>query len=184
MLFAFRGIRVLQVILAVAALWTGVGTAIMAKVYADEGSIWLALATVALGLSFVWLFAATLKAPTSFVAISNERTRIRFGGFVDVIVANSNIAGAAMAKHRLIGGLGVRTDFRGDVALVSATGDVAMLSFREPVRIWVIPRVLPAKARRLSLSVRNPEKLVERFGTPTPAPARTAGPNQKRRRGS
>lgn len=184
MLFAFREMRLFQSLLALAALATGVGTAFAAKALSDERSLLALALTIFLGLMFAWMFSATLKAPTSFVAISDERTRIRFSAFVDTVIANSNIAGADVAKHWLPAGIGLRTNFRGDVALVSTVGEVARLTFRQPVRIWLIPRILPVKARRLSLSVRNPQKLVDRFGAPTPAPAKAGGVNQKGRRGS
>jgi len=184
MLFAFREMRLFQALLAMVALASGVGTAFTAKGFSDSHNVLLLLLTVFLGLIFVWMFSATLKAPTSFVAITEDRTRIRFGSFVDTVVANSNIAGAEMAKHWLPAGIGVRTNFRGDVALVSTTGAVARLTFRQPVRIWLIPRLIPLKAHRLTLSVRNPQKLVERFATPSPVPARVGGAKQKRQRGS
>jgi len=184
MLFAFREMRLFQALLAMAALASGVGTAFAAKGFSDSHNPLLLLLTVLLGLMFVWMFSATLKAPTSFVAITEERTRIRFGSFVDTVVANSNIAGAEMTKHWLPAGIGLRTNFRGDVALVSTTGEVARLIFRQPVRIWLIPRLIPLRAYRLTLSVRNPQKLVERFSTPSPAPVKAGRAKQKRQRGS
>ncbi len=184
MLFAFREMRLFQALLAMVALASGVGTAFSAKGFSDSHNVLLLLLTVVLGLLFVWMFSATLKAPTSFVAITEDRTRIRFGSFVDTVVANSNIVGAEMAKHWLPAGIGLRTNFRGDVALVSTTGEVARLVFRQPVRIWLIPRLIPLRARRLTLSVRNPQKLVERFGVPSPAPVRAGRAKQKRQRGS
>lgn len=183
MLFAFREMRLFQALLAMAALASGVGTAFAAKGFSDTHNPLLMVGAVFLGLIFVWMFSATLKAPTSFVAITEERTRIRFGSFVDTVVANSNIAGAEMAKHWLPAGIGLRTNFRGDVALVSTTGEVARLTFREPVRIWLIPRLIPLHARRLTLSVRNPQKFVERYGAPSPAPAKTGRAKRKRQRG-
>jgi hypothetical protein len=184
MIFAFREMRLFQALLAMVALASGVGTAFAAKGFSDSHNVLLLLLTVFLGLVFVWMFSATLKAPTSFVAITEDRTRIRFGSFVDTVVANSNIAGAEMAKHWLPAGVGVRTNFRGDVALVSTTGEVARLIFRQPIRVWLIPRLIPLRAQRLTVSVRNPQKLVERFGVPLPAPAKAVRAKQKRQRGS
>ena len=183
MLFAFREMRLFQALLALVALASGVGTAFAAKAYSDSSNpLWIALA-ILLGLVFVWMFSATLRAPTSFVAIGDDATRIRFGGFVDTRMPNSNVLGAEMCRHWLPAGIGVRTNFRGDVALVSTTGEAARLVLRQPVRIWVIPRLLPVRARRLTLSVRNPQKLVERFGAPAPAPVKP-GAKRKRQRGS
>ncbi len=183
MLFAFRGMRVFQALLAFATLGLGIGTAVAAKAFSDESNLYLLGLTIFLGLFFVWMFSATLKAPTSFVAISEDATRIRFGGFVDTRMPNSNILGAELATHHLIGGMGVRTNFHGDVALASTAGKAARLVFRDPIRVWIIPRVLPVRTRRLTLTVIHPERLVERFGAPTTAPAK-ADAKQKRQRGS
>jgi len=156
--------RMFQALLAVIALVTGVGTVFSLKAVSDSSAWPLLVAPVLLGLAFVWAFGATLRAPTSYVAISDTGTRIRFAGFVDTVVANGNIVGARLMRWPLLGGLGVRTAFLGDVALASAWGEAAELTFREPVRVWLVPRVIPVKARRLTLTVRNPEKMVERFG--------------------
>lgn len=188
MLFGFREIRLFQALLALAALSSGIGAVFAAKWFSDNRSPFLLLLTGCLALVFLWMFGATLKAPTSFVAISEDRTRIRFANFVDTIIANSNVAGADIARHWLPAGIGLRTNFRGDVALVSTTGEVARLTFRQPVRIWLIPRLIPLRVRRLSLSVRNPQKLVERFEQPSPqpspAPVKAVRAKQKRQRGS
>lgn len=165
MLFGFRGIRSFQVILAIAALLLGVGLATALKTYSDSGNPLLLIAGVVLGLGFLWMFAAALRAPTSFVAVGDERTRIRFAGFVDTIVPNSDIVGARVVRRRFWYGLGARMT-PGGASLLTSWGDIAELSFRSPVRIWLIPRVLPVNARTLGLSVRNPGLLAQRFGPP------------------
>lgn len=182
MLFAFRGIRVLQILLALVALAAGVGAVFALKVFTDQGYLWQLLLAVLLGLAFLWMFGAALRAPTSYVAITDERTRIRFAGFLDTVVDNRNILGARLANHSLLGGIGLRTNFRGEVSLVSATGPVTMLYFREPLRIWVIPRLLPVKAYRLKLSVLHPARMAERYGPPKNAPA-GSGAKKTRQRG-
>ncbi|MGE5595145.1 MAG: hypothetical protein ACM3S1_03810, partial [Hyphomicrobiales bacterium] len=87
-------------------------------------------------------------------------------------------------KHRnILGGLGLRTNFAGEVALVSAWGDVAELSLRDPIRVWLVPRLIPLRAERLTLSIRNPQKLAERFGAPTPQSSRPARAGKVKHRG-
>lgn len=181
MLFAFRGIRAFQVILSVAALGCGVGAVLLVKTFADGGSVaWLLLAAF-LGVVFLWAFATTLRAPTSFVAVdlNKQLTRIRFAGFVDTVIDNRDIEGVRVRHRSLFGGLGVRTNFSGDVALVSAWGDVAELTLARPVRVWLVPRLIPLHARRLTLSIRHPQKLVERFGAPPPRASRPSAPARK-----
>ncbi|MBE7517634.1 MAG: hypothetical protein HS107_00120 [Thermoflexaceae bacterium] len=182
MLFVFRGIRAFQVLLAIIALATGVGAVLSLKAYVDGTPLPFLLVPLLLGLVFIWTFSAALRAPTSFVAISDTGMRIRFAGFVDVVVPLTNVAGARLARWSLVGGLGVRTAFRGEVALVSAWGEAVQVTFRQPVRIWVIPRLLPARATRLTLSLRNPAKLVERLGPPASVESRPAATNRKMKR--
>lgn len=181
MLFVFRGIRTFQAIVAVATLASGVGAAFALKAYSDGEGVPLLVAGFALGLAFIWLFAAALRAPTSFVAVSEERTRIRFAGFVDVVVPNSDIAGAEIRKWPFLGGLGVRTNFRGEVALTSAWGTAVRLILRRPVRVWLIPGLWRISATQLTLSLRNPQKLAERFGPPAASPPTVADRKMKRR---
>lgn len=169
MLFAFRGMRFLQVVMAIGALVCGVGAVVSLKGYTDGSSAWLLFAAVLLGLAFLFLFASALRAPTSFVAVAPDRTRIRYIGFLDRVFDNSEIEGVTLRRWPLWGGLGVRTAFRGEVALVSMWGTCAEVRFRSPVRVWLIPRLIPVRANRLILSVKNPAKLVERFGPPPEA---------------
>ena len=126
MLFAFRGIRMFQVLLAIIALACGVGATVALKRVADGQGILLLLPAVLLGMVFLWAFAATLRAPTSFVAVTPERTRIRFAGLIDTVISNKDVAGARLVRRNILGGIGVRTNFSGDVALVSTWGEVTV----------------------------------------------------------
>ena len=91
MLFGFRAIRPFQVVLAIVALAMGMGCALALKVASDERAILAIVIAVVLGLVFLWLFATALRAPTSFVAVGDERTRIRFSPFLDTVIANMDI---------------------------------------------------------------------------------------------
>jgi len=166
MIFAFRGARMYQVMLVLIALATGVGTVLALKVFVDSKAIVMLPAAVLLGLTFMWTFGGALRAPTSFVAVTPERTRIRFPGGIDRTIANSDILGARIVHRNMLGGIGIRTNFGGDVALVTTWGDVVELTLRNPVRVWLIPRLVPLKATRLTLSLRNAQKMVDRFGPP------------------
>jgi len=180
MLFAFRGVQLFQVLLAVAALATGLGATLLVKSFADGGSVVLLAAAILLGLLFFWMFGAALKAPTSLIAITEERTRIRFANFVDTVISNDTIAGARLVNRNILGGIGVRTNFSGDVALVTTWGPVVEITLSQPVRVWLVPKLIPLRAHRLTLSVRNPAKLVERFGPVKPAPVGGARKTGKR----
>ena len=179
MLFGFRGIRAFQVILSIAALLSGIGAVISLKIFADDRTwVFLPLAML-LGLVFLWLFSTTLRAPTSLLAVDlgeKRRTRIRFAGFVDTVIDNRDILGVRLRHTNVLYGVGVRTNFGGDVALLSTWGDAAELTLRNPIRIWLIPRLIPLRARRLTLSIRNPEKLVAQFAQAPGAQAASAQP--------
>ena len=185
MLFAFRGVRMFQVLLAIIALACGIGATLALKGVTNGQGILLLLPAVILGMVFLWAFSATLRAPTSFVAVTPERTRLRFAGLIDTVISNNDVVGARLVRRNILGGIGVRTNFSGDVALVTTWGEVVELTLRNPVRVWLVPRIIPLRATRLTLSLRNPQKLVDRFGAPT-TPTRTAtvGGGRTRQRGS
>lgn len=180
MIFAFRGIRFFQVLAVLVTLAAGIAAALAAKQFSDEGSAVMLLAAGLLVLVFFAAFSTALRAPTSFLAISPERTRIRFCGFIDTVIDNDDILGARLVSRSMLVGLGVRTNFGGTVALLTAWGPATELHFRRPVRVWLIPRLIPLKAQRLQLSLLHPAKAVERFGPPRPAGApNTAGGGRK-----
>ncbi len=163
MLFAFRGIRLFQVVLVLIALITGLGAVFLARAVADGNGSILIVPGIVLLFVFSWSFMGALRAPTSFVAITDERTRIRFAGFVDTVVATPDITSAQTVRWNILGGIGIRTNFGGKVALVTATGTAVEIGLRSPIRVSVIPGILRVKADRLTLSVKNPQRMVERF---------------------
>jgi hypothetical protein len=164
MLFGFRGIRLFQLLLVLAALAAGIGATVLVKAYTGDAGLPALFGAFGLGLVFLWAFATALRAPTSFVAVAGERTRIRFAGFIDTVIPNSDVLSVTVQHRSLLYGIGVRTDFRGEVGLISIPGEVAVLALREPVRVWLIPRLIRLRARRLAVSVRHPERLAEALG--------------------
>ena len=191
MLFGFRGIRTFQVILAVIALVCAIAAVFSAKAYSDDDEVLMLLPAILLGLVFFWAFITAIRAPTSFVAIdyTSGRSRIRFAGFIDTVIANGDVTGARLVRRSWLGGLGVRLGPGGTVALASAWGEVAEIDLRTPVRVWLVPKLIPLQAKKLQLSVRNPAKLVEGFTrkgpppAPQPAASPTSKPTRKMRRG-
>jgi hypothetical protein len=174
----------LQVLIAIGAMGVAIGGVVMLKSYLDGEGAWLLLLAVVFGILFLWMFGIALRLPTSFVAVSQDRMRIRFGGFVDSIVETSEVSGARLIDWRWWRGLGVRTAFSGDISLVGAWGPVAEVTLKRPVRVWLIPRLWRISATRVVLGVRNPHKLVERFGSAPVAPARIAKPVRTARKGA
>ncbi|MEO8541244.1 MAG: hypothetical protein ABI577_16000 [bacterium] len=179
LLFSFRGVRGLQIIVAIAAGSIAIGGVVMLKAYTDGGPVWLVLLAVVFVMLFIWMFGIALRLPTSFVAISQDKMRIRFAGFVDTIVETRQVEGARLVQWKLWQGLGVRAGSGGGVALVSAWGPVAEVTLKQPIGVWVIPRIWRIKATRVALSVRNPSKLADRFG---PVPTASTAPISKKKR--
>lgn len=181
MLFVFRGIRFLQVALAIFTLTMGVSCVLFLNQYADQKAALSMVVAIIFGGLALWGFATTLRMPTSFIAVSEERTRIRFAGFIDTVIANSDVVGVRVAKHPWYAGIGVRSNMRGLVALIGAWGPAAEIDLRRPVRVWLVPKLIPLRARTLRVSIRNPQKLVERFG-PGPATTKPLAANTSRAR--
>jgi hypothetical protein len=182
LLFGFRGVRALQVILVLAAGVVAIAGVFILKSYTDEGGVLLLVLAVVFAVLFLWMFGMALRLPTSFVAVSPDRMRIRFGGFVDTIVETKDVSGARLVRWQPWQGIGVRTGFGGDVALVPAWGAAAELTLKRPIRVWLIPRLWRVSATRVTLSVRNPHKMVERFGpVKQDAPKGVADSKRKRR---
>jgi hypothetical protein len=171
LLFSFRGVRGLQLIVAVAAGAVAIGGVLMLKSYLNDGPGWFVLTAVFFVMLFIWFFGIALRLPTSFVAISQDKMRIRFAGFVDTIIETRQVESARVVNWPLWKGLGVRTGLRGNVALVAAWGPVAEVTLKQPIRVWLIPRLWRVSATTVVMSVRNPHKLAERFPvSPTSAP--------------
>jgi hypothetical protein len=185
MIFAFRGMRRFQVLLALVALLCGVLAAVTLKGFADGRGWGLIIAAVIFGVVFGWAFAGALRAPTSYVAVAEERTRIRFAGMIDTVVANSSIRGVRLVNHPWYAGLGVRRGFDGTIALATTSGTVAEFDLATPVKVWVVPGIWRSRTQRLRVSLLHPEKLAERFPSresPPAGQARSMRRDSRRRR--
>lgn len=181
LLFGFRGIRFLQVIVASAAAVLALCAVFVLGLYLNEDKPVMLLYAVFLGIVFLWLFGMALRLPTSFVAISQDRMRIRFGGFVDTIVETNDVAGARLVPWNWWRGIGVRTAFGGDVALVATWGTAAEVTLKRPIRVWLLPRLWRVSATRVTVSVRNPQRLVERFGPVKNVPPKNTSATMRKR---
>ncbi len=184
LLFGFRGIRFLQAVVAIAAGAMAISGVIVLRTYLEEDQPLMLLLAIMFGILFLWLFGMALRLPTSFIAISQDRMRIRFGGFVDTIVETDEVLGAQLVPWSWWKGLGVRTAFGGDVALVAAWGYSAEITLKRPIRVWLLPRLWRVSATRVVVSVRNPHKLVERFGPPKTTPQRALSTSKRKGRRS
>lgn len=167
--FAFRGVRGMQALLVVSAAAMVAGIAGMVWAVVAEGA-WFLLATAALlVMVLAYLVQLLVQLPGACVTVTETEVYVRFPGAVDATMPRSNVLSAGLANHRWWQGLGIRTDLAGTVMLATATGSCAQLELAQPLRVWVIPRILPIRARRLRLSVRDPGRLVAHFEAPAVA---------------
>lgn len=169
--FGFRGVRGMQALLAtVVVLLCGVAGMLWRQA---TGGAWILLVTAGfLATVAAYLAWMVARLPNASVIITDESVRFSFPGAVDAAVPRSNVRSVEPADHHWWQGLGIRTDLAGTVMLATATGRSAQFELAEPLRVWVIPRILPIRARRLRLSVDDPGRLVALFVpvSPTDAP--------------
>ncbi|TES94395.1 MAG: hypothetical protein E3J87_00415 [Candidatus Cloacimonadota bacterium] len=67
----------------------------------------------------------------SFIDITDNSLRIKLGCLATSEIRFSNIKDVSTATHKAIYGIGVRACGRGETAIVTNTGDVVRLQFRE-----------------------------------------------------
>lgn len=91
----------------------------------------------------------------SFVEIGEEGLRIQLGVIFDETIPLSEISRVEMTEWKIIGGLGVRTNLKDMVAVVTTAGPVADLWFWTPRRLPVIPRIYYVRAQHLLVSPEN-----------------------------
>ncbi len=108
---------------------------------------------LAIGGGLMWLGRSLGDA---FVEIGADQLRVKLGVLFDESIPLSEIARVTQAEWNILGGLGVRSNLKEMVAVVTRAGPVAELSFWRPLRLPVIPGVYYVRAQRLLVS---PERL-------------------------
>jgi hypothetical protein len=159
----------MQALLAASTVLLAAGAAGMAWAAVTEDA-WPLLAPAGLlVVTLAYLVMMFVRLPGACAVVSERELHVRFPGAVDAAVPRSNVVAAGIANHRWWQGLGIRTDLAGTVMLATATGASAQFELAEPLRVWVIPRILPIRAKRLRLSVRDPGRLIAHFAPSAPA---------------
>ncbi|KPK78377.1 MAG: hypothetical protein AMS25_15750 [Gemmatimonas sp. SM23_52] len=140
---------------SLAALTTGGGLAAgawgLARAAAKRALGPLAVPMV-VGGGLMWLGRSLGE---SFVEIGEKSLRVKLGAVFDEMIPLSEISRIEMTEWKIIGGLGVRTNLRDMVAVVTTTGPVADLWFWTPRRLPVIPRIYYVRAQHLLVSPEN-----------------------------
>ena len=165
--FPFRGVRGMQAVLALSLIAMLTGLVSMAWVAFAEPAWPLLIPAALLLLAAAYLAFLLIQLPAAHITVEGSSLAIYFPGAVDAAIPGANIVSTSLANHRWWQGLGIRSDLAGTVMLATATGVAAQFELETPLRIWVIPRILPIRARRLRVTVREPERLVSRFAAPS-----------------
>ena len=161
--FRFRGVRPMQALLVGSAVLLAIGVVGMVWAALTEAAWPMLAPALLLVVTTIYLVMMLVRLPGACTVVSEREVYVRFPGAVDATMPRSNVVVAGLANHRWWQGLGIRTDLAGTVMLATATGACAQFELAEPLRVWVIPRILPIRAKRLRLSVRDPERLVAHF---------------------
>jgi len=173
--FPFRGVRGMQAVLAASLVLILVGLISMVWVAVSEPAWPLLAPAVLLLLATAYLVFLLARLPEARVTISAESVSVRFPGAVHAAIPRANIVSTNLEHHRWWQGLGIRTDLRGTVMLATATGLCAEFDLSRPLRVWAIPRILPIRAKKLRVSVRDPERLVAYLTNSAPPNAEHQG---------
>ncbi len=166
--FPFRGVRPMQALLVGSTVLIAAGAAGMVWAALTEGAWFLLATALLLVVTIAYLVMMTVRLPAACAVVGERELYVRFPGAVDAAMPRSNVRSATIAQHRWWQGLGIRSDLATTVMLATATGACAQFELEQPLRVWVIPRILRIRARRLRLSVRDPGRLVAHFETSTP----------------
>lgn len=161
MIFPLANPRILQYLLYLVSVASVVIAVVASVAEAREGWRWSALPGTLIGFAAGGLLAwLARQVGDSFAEVGNGVLRVRMGRLFDQTVPLSQIREVREANHPLWGGLGIRTDFVGTVAVVTTAGKVAEVEFRGPQRLPVIPGVLKINAKRLRVSVADREGFI------------------------
>jgi hypothetical protein len=112
---------------------------------------------LAVGGGLLWLGR---NLGDSYVDVGDDLLHIKLGAIFDERIPLAEIARVSTTEWGWLGGLGVRSNLKDMVAIVTRTGTVAELDLRRPLRLPVIPRILSVPARRLLVSPEHVEAFV------------------------
>lgn len=100
-------------------------------------------------------FGATQER--SYLEIQDGELHARFGWLFDGTFALADLEGASPSHWSIWGGIGWRTNFRGNVGLIGTYVNIVEVRFKEPQRVRM---VLPTPCRRLYVSLQDPRAFI------------------------
>ncbi len=110
---------------------------------------------LAVGGGLMWLGR---NIGDAFVELQDNSLRIKLGVLFDETISLNEVSRVRETQWSILGGLGIRSNFRNWVAVVTTTGPVAEISLWRPIRMPVIPHVYHVRAQKMFVS---PERLQE-----------------------
>lgn len=110
---------------------------------------------LAVGGGLMWL-GRTIG--DSFVEIQDDNLRIKLGVLFDERISLNEVSRVRETQWSILGGLGIRSNLKNWVAVVTKTGPVAEISLWRPIELPVIPYVYSVRAQKVLVS---PERLDE-----------------------
>lgn len=110
---------------------------------------------LAVGGGLMWLGR---NIGDAFVELQDENLRIKLGALFDETISLREISRVRETDWSILGGLGIRSNLRNWVAVVTTTGPVAEIFLWRPIRLPVVPHVFYVRAQKVFVS---PERLEE-----------------------
>jgi len=107
----------------------------------------------------------------AFAEVRKEGIRVKMGWLLDFTIPLVEVRQVCRGRHSFLEGVGVRTDFSGGLAVVSACRNIVELELGEPIKVemklfpWRVslrhlnPR-FPLWGDRIKLSLREPERFI------------------------
>lgn len=118
-------------------------------VYLAKRALYPAAVPLAVGGGLMWLGR---NMGDAFAEVSESGLRVKLGVLFDQTIPLSDIARVNTTQWNLLGGLGVRTNLKDMVAVVTGTGQVAEVQLWRPIRLPVIPKLYHVRAMKLIVS--------------------------------
>jgi len=94
----------------------------------------------------------------AFVELQDDNLRIKLGVLFDESISLNEVSRVRETQWSILGGLGIRSNLKNWVAVVTKTGPVAEISLWRPIQLPVIPHVYSVRAQKVLVS---PERLEE-----------------------
>jgi hypothetical protein len=158
--FAFRGLRrfvALGVIAGLTQFFAGLSTF---GIFGRRKGVAPILTSIYLCGSGLVAIAAFLSCRNGRVSLTDQGVDVRLGWIWRQAIPYSTIAAAVPMDRSIMDGFGIRTDFRGTVAVVPWGTDVVALDLSPPRDLPLFFVLKQKDARRLQLGVEEEDRFV------------------------